>query len=322
MNSILIDDSKLIYHYTSFQKLQSILKNGTLRFKESTSSNDILDTIGFGTILKYMPHFNSPSITSWFLNFILDYYQRENYRPSKSKFLVACFSKIPDSRLLWDAYTMHRPGNEKCPYGKERYCYTAATKYDGVCIAFHQDRLAEFLHSVEGTNCDRAYVKPILYGDEKMKALLNKWLKEAIQKSNELNKDVDQSQDIIPTIPIIGKNALDFKKPLVIPVVEFIQKVDECSPFFKHEFWKEEAEVRAALLISNASLPKFNISEFDDGTMYYDMEIPANCIDHIILGPEFDEVSFEEIDCHPEYKFRFRDYELRKSMGTGVIRNQ
>ena len=33
---------KLIYHYTSFEKLQCILKYGTLRFKESTSSNDIL----------------------------------------------------------------------------------------------------------------------------------------------------------------------------------------------------------------------------------------------------------------------------------------
>ena len=53
-----------------------------------------------------------------------------------------------------------------------------------------------------------------------------------------------------------------------------------------------------------------------------DIEIPTDCIDHIILGPEFDEQSFEEIDRHPEYKFRFRDYELRKSLGTGVIRNQ
>lgn len=104
--------------------------------------------------------------------------------------------------------------------------------------------------------------------------------------------------------------------------MEFMKKVEAHSPFFKHEFWHEEAEVRAALLISNASLPKFSISEYSDGTKYYDLEIPADCIDHIILGPEFGEQSFEEIDRHPEYKFRFRDYVLRKSLGTGVIRNQ
>lgn len=60
-----------------------------------TSSNDILDTIGFVNILKGMPHFNTPGATSALLNFIINYYQWEGYRPS-SKFLVACFSKIPD----------------------------------------------------------------------------------------------------------------------------------------------------------------------------------------------------------------------------------
>lgn len=34
-----MDLTKLIYHYTSFEKLQCILRYGTLRFKESTSSN-------------------------------------------------------------------------------------------------------------------------------------------------------------------------------------------------------------------------------------------------------------------------------------------
>lgn len=35
-----------IYHYTSFDKFKCILQNGTLRFKESTQSNDLLDTKG------------------------------------------------------------------------------------------------------------------------------------------------------------------------------------------------------------------------------------------------------------------------------------
>lgn len=47
-----MDNSNLIYHYTSFEKFQCILKYGTLRFKESSSSNDVLNTIGFENILK------------------------------------------------------------------------------------------------------------------------------------------------------------------------------------------------------------------------------------------------------------------------------
>ena len=257
-----MDNSNLIYHYTSFDKLQCILKYGTLRFKESTSSNDVLDTIGLENILKSMPNFNAPGATSELLNFILGYYQREAYQPS-AKFLVACFSKIPDSRLLWDAYTMHRPGNQRCPHGEDKYCYEASAKYDGVCIAFRRDRLTEFLHSVEGANCDTTHIQSILYGDAKIKILLNEWLKEAARKSIELSKDDDQSQDIIPTMHVIGSITMDFKKSLVIPVLEFMKKVEAYSPFFKHQFWHEEAEVRAALLISNASLAKFDISEYD-----------------------------------------------------------
>ena len=137
-----------------------------------------------------------------------------------------------------------------------------------------------------------------------------------------LGKDQDQSQDIIPPIPVIGNTYMYLKKSLVIPTLEFMQKVEAYSPFFKHEFWREEAEVRASLLISNASLSKYNISEYPDGTKYYDLEIPTDCIDHIILGPEFDSSSLAEIDRHPEYKFNFREFASQTSLGTGVIRNQ
>jgi len=311
----------LIYHYTSFEKLQCILKYGTLRFKESTSSNDMLDTIGFVSILKEMPHFKAPTTVSELLNFIIDYYQRDSYSPS-SKSLVACFSKTPDSRLLWDAYTMHRPGNQKCPHGEEKYCYEASSKYDGVCIAFRQDRLEEFLQSVEHTTCDASAVRPIDYGDTKIRILLNDWLKEAALQSIVLGKDEDQSQDIIPPIHAIKDTYLCLKKSLVIPTLDFLKKVEAYSPFYKHEFWREETEVRASLLISKASLSKYSISEYADGTKYCDLEFPADCIDHIILGPEFGPHSFEEIDRHPEYKFKFRDFDLRPSLGTGVIRNQ
>lgn len=272
---------KLIYHYTSFEKLQCILKYGTLRFKESTSSNDILDTIGFVNILKDMPSFSAPDAISTLLNFIIEYYQRENYTPS-SKFLVACFSKIPDSRLLWDAYTMHRPGNQKCFYGEDKYCYEAVSKYDGVCIAFKRDKLEEFLHTEEGEKYDKSYIQSIAYGDAKIKILLNEWLKEAAYKSIMLGKDEDQSQDIIPPIHVIGDTYMYLKKSLVIPTLEFMQNVEEYSPFFKHAFWHEEDEVRASLLISNANLSKYDVSEYADGIKYYDLEIPTDCIDGTI----------------------------------------
>lgn len=35
----------LMYYYTDYNTFKLILTNGTLRFKESTSSNDRLDTI-------------------------------------------------------------------------------------------------------------------------------------------------------------------------------------------------------------------------------------------------------------------------------------
>lgn len=314
-------DKKLIYHYTSFEKLQYILKNGTLRFKESTSSNDALDTLGFVNILKSMPQFSASIDMTELLNFILGYYQRDGYTPSTVA-LVACFSEIPDSRLLWDAYTMHRPGNHKCPYGDDRYCYETPAKYDGVCIAFRQDKLEEILMRAKGVSCDNAHMQAIDYGDSRIRVHINNWLKEAAHSSFQLSKDPDQSQSIIPPIPITRNKVAMVKKSLVIPTLDFLQKVEAYSPFFKHEFWHEEVEVRAALLVTNRNLSKYNISKYDDGIRYFDLEITPDCIDHVITGPEFDDQSLLEINQHTEYKLRFADFEIRESLGTGVIRNQ
>lgn len=311
----------LIYHYTGFEKLQCILEYSTLRFKESTKSNDILDTIGFVNILQSMPKFNSPSAEGAFLNFLLGYYQNETYKPS-SVSLVSCFSKTPDSRLLWDAYTMHRPGNQKCPYGDEKYCFESSTKYNGVCIAFRQDKLQQLLKKTEGIFCDKTHIQAIDYGDQRIRILLNNWLKEAVSEMWELSKDPDQSQNIIPTIPVTSKIGLDLRKSLVIPMLHFMQKVEAYSPFYKHEFWNEEMEVRASLLITNGRLPNYkDISQYDDGSKYCDISITPDCIDHFILGPEFDDQNLSEIKQHTEYKLNICDFELKKSLGTGVIRN-
>ena len=311
----------LIYHYTSFEKLQCILKYSTLRFKESTQSNDILDTMGFVNILKSMPKFKAPVDATEFLNFLLGYYQRALYIPSSIS-LVACFSKTPDSRLLWDAYTMHRPGNQKCPHGDTKYCYDAATKYNGICIAFRQNQLQQLLQKAEGVFCDKTHIQAIDYGDQRIRILLNNWLKEAVAEMWELSKDPDQSQNIIPTIPVTSKTGLDLKKSLVIPMLNFMQKVEAYSPFYKHEFWHEEKEVRASLLITNGRLSNYkDISQYDDGSKYCDISITPDCIDHFILGPEFDDANLSEIKQHTEYKLNICDFELKRSLGTGVIRN-
>ena len=38
-------NSEVMYYYTDYNTFKLILANGTLRFKESTSSNDKLDTL-------------------------------------------------------------------------------------------------------------------------------------------------------------------------------------------------------------------------------------------------------------------------------------
>lgn len=316
-----MEETNIIYHYTSFEKLQCILKYGTLRFKESTSSNDAMDTLGFVNVLKEMPHFKSPTEMAELMNFIIGYYQRYSYRFSAIS-LVACFSMIPDSRLLWDAYTMHRPGNQKCSYGEEKYCYDSSAKYDGVCLAFRKDMLSKILSKEVGVSCDNSSLRPIEYGTAKSKSYINDWLKDAVSYSMQLSKDEDQSQNIIAPIAITRSKEISLKKSLVYPVIDFLKKVDAYSPFLKHEFWKEEAEVRALLQVNNGNLSKYNISEYDDGIRYYDMEITEDCIDHIILGPEFDSNSFEEIEQHTDYKFKFKDFKLKESLGKGIIRNQ
>jgi hypothetical protein len=267
-----------------------------------------------------MPKFKAPIDMTALLNFILGYYQRDTYCSSAVS-LVSCFSLTPDSRLLWDAYTMHRPGNQKCTYGEEKYCYETATKYNGVCIAFRQDKLKKLLEAEEGISCDKTHIQAIDYDENKLKALINKWLKEAAYKSYELSKDPDQSQSIIPSLQITKQTVLDFKKSLVIPSLEFLQNVEAYSPFFKHKFWHEENEVRAALLITNGHIAKYNIKQAVDGAMYHDVSIPTECIDHIILGPEFDDMCFSEIKKHTDYQLNFFNYELKPSLGTGVIRN-
>lgn len=312
---------EVVYHYTSYDKLQYILKNGTLRFKESTESNDMLDTVAMVEILRRLkfPEIEKHKEIQVARDFMLDYFRRDEYQRRHAS-LVSCFSVKGDSRLLWDAYTMNRPSNIPCEYGFTKYCYDSQLKYNGVCIAFITEKLKKTIQNLEGDICQRGYVLPILYGTTYIEGVINDWIGEACRMVMELSKDEDQSQNLIPEmrIPFL-RSTMTLKKSIVYPMIEFIGKIEAFSPFFKHEFWHEEDEIRMSLCVdkmkNNSQIQSLN------GAMYYDVPITSECIDHVILGPEFAEEEIQKIKDHTEYVLNFMDFKLIESQGTGVIRS-
>ena len=315
-------ENNLIYHYTSFEKFKCILKYGTLRFKESTESNDMFDTKSLVTAIQKMDFYKSkenPFIE--IINFALRFYKSEAYTPL-GKSLVCCFSAIPDSRLLWDAYTMHRPSSEKCIYGKDSFC-SNVNKYNGLCIAFKKEKIKDLVNDFVDYGFDSFYFDKIYYGEQYVKLKLNEMLKSMSMKSFILSKDEDQKQNIIPPIeiPLFTKSIqFEIRKALVYPVLSFMGEIEKLSSFFKHEFWKEEKEFRAAIWIHNNNIQKCqNIKE--DGFLYCDIPIQSSDIDHIITGPEFSIKEINEI-METNSKISFNKIKKIPSLGTGIIRNK
>lgn len=319
-------DEKIIFHYTSLDKFKCILKYETLRFKESTTSNDVMDTTLLFEVLKeYKGNKNSDESVEAARKFILDYYQKfaaQNQHIS----LVSCFAEEGDSRMLWDAYTMNRPSNIPCKYKENRFCFDSDKTYNGVCIGFNKKKLEEHIKTYEGKVCERAYLYPIQYGVEKAKRQLNNWFSEACVQVKELSKEHDQSQDLIAPI-VIPRIFTDepwmevkLRKSLVLPTIDLISKVDAFSPFFKHEFWSDENEIRASLCFHKGKIPKL-VEKAPDG-MYFDMPITLNCIEFVILGPEFTSTELNEITTHTDYKLDFEAIDKKPSIGTGIIRSK
>lgn len=320
-----MNEKDIIYHYTSLEKFKCILQYGTLRFKESTTSNDLLDTTLLFDVLKEydgLPDYRDTVEVA--RKFMLDYYQK--FKASNQHIsLVSCFAKEGDSRMLWDAYTMNHPSNIKCAYGDNRYCYDSDIRYNGVCIGFSKSKLEKQMRSFEGKVCERSYLFPVIYGKDKAKEKLNSWFSEACAQVELLSKDSDQKQDLIDTIivpgftgrPLLG---LDLKKSLVYPMSELIAKIDAFSPYFKHEFWNEEEEICASLCFHKNKVS--DLIEQCDGDLYFDMPITEDCIEYIILGPEFSNLESEEILSHSNYKLDFNTFEKRNSIGAGIIRSK
>lgn len=319
-------DEKILFHYTSLDKFKCILKYGTLRFKESTTSNDVMDTtLLFNVLKEYKGNEHSNESIEAARKFILDYYQ--NFAAQNQHIsLVSCFAEEGDSRMLWDAYTMNRPSNIPCKYEKNRFCYDSDKTYNGVCIGFNKKKLEEHIKTYEGKVCERAYLYPIQYGGEAAKRHLNDWFLEVCAQVEELSKDSDQNQDLIAPIVIPRiftsepRMEIKLKKSLVLPTIDLISKVDAFSPFFKHEFWSDENEIRASLCFHKEKIPKM-VEKASDG-MYFDMPIKADCIEYVILGPEFTSTELNEIISHTDYKLDFDTIDKRASIGTGIIRSK
>lgn len=315
-------ENTIVYHYTSFDKFEQIMKNGTLRFKESTASNDYQDTTLIVDVLTKMELVSAvDSKEKAALEFILNLYKKTDIA-KRYIHLVSCFSKVPDSRMLWDAYTMNRPSNHKCDYGDKKYCEEHNKKYNGVCIGFKEEALLRVMQGAKPKYCTEAYNGWITYGVDNIANILLKQLSEFLREVDELSDDPDQNQDIIKPIrftPLLSTYEFKLKKSIVYPTINLMGIIAASAPFYKHEFWNEEAEYRLSLCVDSTNIPK-DISEFSDGSRYVDLNITEDCIDHIILGPEFSD-SENDIINNSSNSIDFSKVTKKTSLGTGIIRS-
>lgn len=296
-----------IYYYTDYNTFKLILQNGTLRFKQSTSSNDSLDTVHIYDILKLIAKENLDRGTKTEpLKFIYELYDHTKYASNKIC-AVACFTLKRDSRLLWDAYTMNR---------KDR----KAERYNGVCIEIDEDELRKVIHSYR-ERFDYADIKPIMYGDSKIYIFLNDVLKMFLAEHYEMKKDTDQNQDIVPPIylELAGNiTKMKLKKCIVLPALTLTNYIENAAPLFKHDFWSEEEEVRAVVAIKNARLTDSPMERWNEDFYYFDMPINSDCISKIILGPEMTDEEVSDLQ-DLKGKLSFSSFESERSSGTGII---
>ena len=297
-----------LYYYTDFNTFKLILQNATLRFKESTSSNDNFDTKQlydnlFEMAIQRLDKGELRAEQKFFFDM-----QKHIGSKSTRISLVSCFTSKADSRMLWDAYTMHR---------KDR----AATKYNGLCIEFDKNELLEAM-KVSAYQFDVKRCQEIIYGFDSINLVLEKYMDTYSKEVKELAQDKDQTQNIIKPIPIPFTNkVMELKKCIVIPTIRLIDRIDAAAPFFKHSFWYEECETRALLSTKKGSTLAQTLNAYSDGSYYFDLEISDKCISRVILGPEFSEED-KQILKALDSKIKFDDLITIPSSGTGVITNR
>lgn len=302
-----MNDDKL-YYYTDYNTFKLILENSTLRFKESTSSNDKLDTIQLYDELFQMAKekLNDKELKVE-QKFYFDMLKYNGVHSSRIA-LVACFTTKADSRMLWDAYTMHRKDRE-------------AVRYNGVCIEFSKSCLRSAMER-SANIFDVKDCRNITYGFDGIRDYLENIMDAFSVEVEELSKDKDQKQSYVPPIPVPGtKKVLELKKCIVIPLLHLIDEFDTEAPFIKHIFWEEENEIRALLSIKKGNRDVEKLGKNEDGSFFFDIVIDESCINKVILGPEFSDIDIEEVN-NIKGKLPFNHLKIEYSRGTNIITNR
>ena len=305
------------YHYTDFEKFKCILANGTLRFKCSTQSNDILDTRYFVDLLNesnLSDLCEAPEDMAALNDFCASYFKSESYQPKIAAY-VACFTEIKDSRLLWDAYTMNRPKLENAETNR-------APKYNGVIIGFNAEKIRALIRQYDDKpGFAKAYVMPIIYKKTEQQILLGVSFWDFDNLHEEIRKDSDQTQTLI--LPIVRDNvSISAGRCLTEPMIYLIDRIETLAPAMKHEFWQEEKEVRAVLCRYSFWGNKDKIEKGEGNNRYIDLPITEDMIEVIVLGPEFGEAEEKELNSMTNAEIQFANLNHEKSKGTGVIRFQ
>lgn len=303
-----------VYYYTDLDTFKLILEHGTLRFKESTSSNDLLDTKRlYDRVLPVLEKQMLSNVSQGPECEFIKNYTQTGHMGSTRVSMVACFTEISDSRMLWDAYTMHRKGRE-------------ADRYNGVCLEIDTTELNKCIEKI--TICDYKMIMPIMYGDQNADQVVSLLMENFSKEVKELQKDNDQSQELIPPIRTqLFSTVYEFnlKKCLVYPVINLLDGFDKLSPFCKHSFWNEEKEVRAVVSLKKAAIDvNGGVQHYsDDGQGYYYLDLPitTKCISKVILGPEFTKTDMSTLK-NRDYKIKIERIKKAKSNGTGVIINR
>ena len=302
--------ARSLYYYTDYNTLSKILQYGTLRFKESTSSNDILDTIQFYARFREMAEKRLKEMglnEKWdLLSTALTQQEYVGVRVS----LVACFSRKSDSRLLWDAYTMNRKGR-------------SSDRYNGVCIEFDPDALRERMR-LSGDAFDYKSIKKIVYGFEHVKTPLENLLYDFCAGVSKRTEKPPMSQGRLQSVQASAlpeAMTADLREGAARAVRELKSQFDKIAPFYKHEFWYEEEEVRALLSVIRESMDTEVVRQDNSGALYYDLPIDSSCIRKMILGPEFSSEDYSRL-FSIDGSIRIAEIRTQPSKGTGVITNR
>ena len=299
-----------LYYYTDFNTFKLILQNGTIRFKESTSSNDKTDTrLLFDYFIRAVDKRLKENKTEKQLEFVSNIFEKETKNTRRIS-LVSCYTELGDSRMLWDAYTMHR---------KNR----GSKRYNGVCIEIDKEMLFTFL-SLENSVFDWISIKPIEYGYEKMIPVIEKCIRDFNIQYNDLKDDLCQEQDLVSPLEVVAfskKILLSFKKSIVLPTLNIMDIFEKNAPFYKHSFWMEEKETRALLSINRNSKKFYMIPKDENKNYFWDLHIDNRVIRKVILGPEFNEDDINEVK-EIESVIDFKNLIIEKSNGTNIITNQ